>query len=174
MVRNNFTYNPEGDAIGIDELLIKQMLKEHRNTHKQNKFYVIEIKEENNSSLSRNYLRTIINQYAKETGESSQNLEKRLRKKLDVYINDGVNDIYSKDKFYDDYCVDKDTGDIYEPELKSQSKFSQEAMNLFIQFVIDTIFEEMPEFVVPDGSLWQKKRVGNKIEILFPEKIIKL
>ena len=107
MILQNFTLDDEKkNIIGISGNRMKQFLKRFAETHKSGKIYCMKIVEVNASQLSQNYLFTILGMLSKETGNTTDRLQKVYLKKLDDLILSELDDNYSKDLFYDNEAID--------------------------------------------------------------------
>ena len=175
MLLHNFKIDDEKKSlIGISGSRLKQFLKRFAETHRTDKLYCMKIVEVNASQLSQNYLFTILGRLSKETGNTTDRLQKVYLKKLDDLILSELDDNYSKDLFYDNEATDTTTGELLEPKLKTISQFNDKAMSLFIDLVITYISRDFPDFKIPNGAEYFQERKGKKNKILFPNEKINL
>ncbi len=175
MILQNFKLSEDrSEIIGISKGRLGTFLRQFAQTHSTSKMYCIKIIEVNHSQLARNYLFAILGSYADELGYSTDNLEKIYLKKLEDLVRSGLDDLYNKQVFFDKEVVDRETGELLEPKLKSISKWSNTAMARFIDLVTVFIKREMPEFKIIDPSEYLYTVQGKKNEILFPNESIKL
>lgn len=175
MISQNFKLNEDKtELIGISQVKVLEFFKRFASSHLPHKMYVLKIVEVNHSQRSRNYLFAILSEYAKELGYSVDNLEKIMLQRLDDHVRSGESDLYSREVFFGDSAVDPGTGESLESKLKSLSKFSNTAMSLFISFVITTINEIDPDFIIPNPEEYQFAVEGKRNQIRFPEEKISL
>lgn len=175
MILQNFQISEDRtELIGISGPRLMQFLRQFAVTHSNQKMYCMKIVEVKHSELARNYLFVILGEYGDETGESTESVEKRFLKKLDDLVRSDAHDLFSRKIFFDAEVLDKHSGEVLEPKLKSISKWSTTAMTRFIDFCILTIHDEMPEFIIPDPKNYMGEREGRKNEIIFPNEKISL
>ena len=173
MILQNFKLSEGRDElIGISGKRLMNFLKKFASSHSPYKMYCLKIVEVTHSQLSRNYLYTILGQYADELGCSTEAVEKRFLRKLADLVRSEYDDLYTKKIFFDEEVVDTFTGEIYEAQCKTVSKFSTTAMVRFIDFCMAVIATESPEFKIPDPNDYMEERQGEKNKILFPEERI--
>lgn len=170
MILQNFKISEDRkELIGISGKRLMAFLVRFAMSHNPFKMYCIKIVEVTHSQLSRNYLYTILGAYADELGCSTEAVEKRFLKKLADLVRSDMDDMYTKKIFFDEEVIDTFTGDIYEAQCKTVSKFSTTAMVRFIDFCIAMIGIESPDFKIPDPNDYLGERQGEKNKILFPD-----
>lgn len=175
MILQNFKVSEDRDElIGISGKRMLGWLRIFASKASPHKMYCLKIVEVNHSQLARNYLYMLLGEYADELGYSTDNMEKIMLRRLDDLIRSGLDDMYSRDKFYDEQIIDPGTGELIDGKLKSISKFTVSNMSLFIDLVIAIIKNDSPDFVIPDPVEYQFERQGKKNEILFPDERINL
>lgn len=175
MILQNFKLSEDkSEVLGISEKRLVDFFRLFASKHGSSKMYCMKIIEVTHSQLSRNYLFTILGEFADETGVSQEAVEKRYLNTLDLLVRSELDDRYTKKIFFDDPVEDPTTGELLESKLKSISRFNQTALNRFIDLVVVLIQKEMPEFIIPDPANYMFERRGQKNELLYPEERLKL
>lgn len=175
MILQNFKLSEERDElIGISGPRLKDFFQKFANTHSPFKMYCLKIVEVTHSQLSRNYLFVIINEYSNYTGEGDEAIEKKFMHYLDDLVRSGYDDNYTKALFFDQDTINKKDGELITAKLKSISKFSQTAMNRYIDLVQAIIMKESPEFIIPEPKDYLPERKGEKNVLLYPEERLKI
>ena len=104
MILQNFKLSEDRtELLGISGKRLVDFFKLFASKHSPHKMYCLKIIEVSHSQLSRNYLFTILGEYADELGVSQESVEKRYLKKLDDLVRADLDDRYTKKIFFDEF-----------------------------------------------------------------------
>lgn len=170
MISNHFKISDDGkELIGISPESINEFFKLFTRTHRAGPLYVIKIVQATHSQRVRNYYRLILSLLSDHTGYTVDNLEKMFLKLLDDLVLSETDSDYLIEYFYDDECINHDTGELLPRKMKSLSKFTNRNMSSFIFMIKAWALNNFPNFEFPDTSLFEGEAKGRKNVIQSPD-----
>ncbi len=154
--------------VGIDQEQIKRFLRTFALTHKKNRLYVLKIVEVTASQLIVNYYGACLSEASKLTSYTRDEIEVILKNYLYEIVRSGEYLDYDS-SFLTKEFVDKNTGEMVKPQVKSFSKLTNTQYAAIIDLLSVVVKNINPEFKILDPKNYTMPTQGQKNELDFPE-----